>query len=141
MSVKLNDTVKVHYTGTTISGEIFDSSVDREPLQFTVGEGNLLKDFEDAVLGMQLNESKKINIESVNAYGVVREDLIVRIDKANLGPGIEPELGMELYSQYPDGSEVVVRIVEIDNESILVDANHPLAGQDLSFDITLVEIQ
>ena len=141
MTVKLNDKIKVHYTGTVQSGEIFDSSLEREPLEFTVGEGNLLKDFENAVLGMALNESKKINIESVNAYGVVREDLIVSVEKTNLDPELSPEVGMELISQYPDGTEVVVRIIEVNPDTITVDANHPLAGQDLTFDITLVHIQ
>ena len=141
MTVKLNDKIKVHYTGTVQSGEIFDSSLEREPLEFTVGEGNLLKDFENAVLGMALNESKKINIESVNAYGVVREDLIVSVEKTNLDPELTPEVGMELISQYPDGTEVVVRIIEVNPDTITVDANHPLAGQDLTFDITLVHIQ
>lgn len=141
MSVKLNDKIKVHYTGTIETGEVFDSSVSREPLEFTVGEGNLLKDFEEAVLGMKINESKKIDIEAANAYGVIREDLIVKVDKNNLAPDLTPEVGMELVSQYPDGSEVVVRIVEVNPEDIVVDANHPLAGKNLSFDITLVQIQ
>lgn len=139
--VKLNDSIKVHYTGRIETGDIFDSSVERDPLAFTVGEGNLLKGFEDAVVGMKINDSKEIHIPFAEGYGELRPDLIAKVEKKNLSPEITPTVGMELMSKYPDGQEVVVRIVEVEEESITVDANHPLAGQDLTFEITLVEIE
>lgn len=140
MTVELDDTIKVHYTGKTNAGQVFDSSVDREPLGFKVGEGKLLKAFEEAVVGMKLNDSVEINIPAAEGYGPVREDLIAEVDKNNLGPEVKPEVGMELMSKYPDGTEVVVRVTEVSDASIKVDANHPLAGEDLNFEITVVEI-
>lgn len=140
LEVKLNDTIKVHYTGKIESGEIFDSSVERDPLSFKVGEGTLLKGFENAVVGMKINDSKEINIPSGEGYGTVREDLIAKVARKNLSQEIEPVVGMELMSKYPDGTDVVVRIVDVSAEEVTVDANHPLAGRDLTFEITLVSI-
>ena len=128
-AVKLNDNIKVHYTGKIESGEIFDSSVERDPLPFKVGEGKLLKGFEEAVVGMKINDSKEINIPSAEGYGTIREDLIAKVDRKNL------------MSKYPDGTDVVVRIVEVSKDDVTVDANHPLAGRDLTFEITLVSIE
>lgn len=139
--VKVNDSIKVHYTGKVASGDIFDSSVERDPLAFKVGEGNLLKGFEEGVIGMKVNDSKEIQIPAGEGYGELRPDLIAKVDRKNLGPDVKPEVGMELMSKYPDGQEVIVRIVEVEEDNITVDANHPLAGQDLSFEITLVEIE
>ena len=139
--VKLNDNIKVHYTGKIESGEIFDSSLERDPLAFKVGEGTLLKGFESAVIGMKINDNKEINIPSVEGYGAIREDLIAKVDRKNLSQEIEPTVGMELMSKYPDGTDVVVRIVEVSEGEVTVDANHPLAGRDLTFDITLVGIE
>ena len=140
MIVEKDDNIKVHYTGKTNAGQVFDSSLQREPLGFKVGEGKLLKAFEEAVLGMKLNDSVEINIPAEEGYGPVREDLIAEVDKKNLGPEVKPEIGMELMSKYPDGTEVIVRITEVNDETIKVDANHPLAGEDLNFEITVVEI-
>ncbi len=139
--VKLKDSIKVHYTGTVETGDIFDSSVERDPLAFTVGEGQLLKGFEDAVIGMKVNDSKDIDIPSAEGYGEVRKDLIAEVEKKNLGPDVDPKIGMELMSKYPDGTDVVVRIVDVKEETIVVDANHPLAGQNLKFNIKLVSIE
>jgi len=139
--VKLNDSIKVHYTGKIESGEVFDSSLERDPLAFKVGEGTLLKGFENAVIGMKINDNKEIKIPSAEGYGAIREDLIAKVDKKNLSQEIEPAVGMELMSKYPDGTDVVVRIVEVSEGEVTVDANHPLAGRDLTFDITLVGIE
>ncbi|MFT6715668.1 MAG: FKBP-type peptidyl-prolyl cis-trans isomerase 2 [Saprospiraceae bacterium] len=139
--VKLNDNIKVHYTGKIESGEVFDSSLERDPLTFKVGEGTLLKGFEHAVIGMKINDSKEIKIPCGEGYGTVREDLIAKVDKKNLSKEIEPTVGMELTSKYPDGTDVVVRIVDVSEQEVTVDANHPLAGMDLTFEITLVSIK
>jgi FKBP-type peptidyl-prolyl cis-trans isomerase 2 len=139
-TVKLSDQIQVHYTGKVESGEIFDSSLERDPLSFKVGEGKLLKGFEEAVLGMKVDEKKEISIPSEEGYGIIREDLIATVDRKNLGQDIEPEVGMELMSKYPDGTDVVVRIVKVAENEVVVDANHPLAGRDLTFEITLVSI-
>lgn len=139
--VKVNDKITVHYTGKVESGEVFDSSLERDPLAFKVGEGTLLKGFEDAVIGMKINDSKEIKIPSKEGYGEIREDLVAKVDRKNLGPDIDPTVGMELMSKYPDGTDVIVRIVEVGEEDVTVDANHPLAGRDLTFEITLVGIE
>ena len=139
-TVKLSDQIQVHYTGKVESGEIFDSSLERDPLSFKVGEGKLLKGFEEAVVGMKVNDKKEINIPSEEGYGIIREDLIATVDRKNLSQDIEPEGGMELMSKYPDGTDVVVRIVKVAENEVVVDANHPLAGRDLTFEITLVSI-
>lgn len=139
--VKVNDSIAVHYTGKVETGEIFDSSLERDPLNFKVGEGTLLKGFEEAVVGMKVDESKEVKIPSAEGYGIVREDLIAKVSKKNLSQEIEPVIGMELMSKYPDGTDVIVRIVDISGEEVTVDANHPLAGRDLTFEITLVGIE
>jgi FKBP-type peptidyl-prolyl cis-trans isomerase 2 len=139
--VKLHDSIKVHYTGKIESGEVFDSSLERDPLTFKVGEGTLLKGFESAVIGMKIDDNKEIKIPSGEGYGSIREDLIAKVDRKNLSQEIEPTVGMELMSKYPDGTDVVVRIVEVSEQDVTVDANHPLAGRDLTFEITLVGIE
>lgn len=137
---KQNDTVKVHYTGKLQSGEIFDSSVDREPLEFTIGAGQLIKGFDHGVVGMEVNETKSVAIPSDEAYGPVQENLIQEVEKSQLPPEIQPAIGQTLIATGPQGEETRLVVREVKDESITVDANHPLAGQDLIFDIQLVEI-
>lgn len=137
---KQNDTVKVHYTGKLQSGEIFDSSVDREPLEFTIGSGQLIKGFDHGVVGMEVNETKSVAIPSDEAYGPVQEQLIQEVEKSQLPPEIQPAVGQTLIATGPQGEETRLVIREVNDASITVDANHPLAGQDLIFDIQLVEI-
>ncbi|GAB4332939.1 MAG: peptidylprolyl isomerase [Bacteroidales bacterium] len=138
--VKKGDTVKVHYTGKLTDGTVFDSSEGREPLQFTVGDGRLIRGFDEGVVGMEVNESRTVEIKSEDAYGPVRDDLFVKVPMSQLPEGLKPEVGMELISQQPDGQEIIVTVKEVQDDSVLIDANHRLAGQDLVFDITLVEI-
>ncbi|MCB0395187.1 MAG: peptidylprolyl isomerase [Flavobacteriales bacterium] len=141
MSVaKDKDTVKVHYKGTLQNGEVFDSSEGRDPLEFTVGEGQVIPGFDQAVVGMSISENKTVNIPSAEAYGPVREELIGEVAKSNLPPELKPEIGMQLQAQQDSGQPMVVTVTEVKEESIVVDANHPLAGKDLTFEITLVEI-
>ncbi len=139
--VKEKDTVRVHYTGKLTSGEVFDSSLEREPLEFTLGQGMLIPGFENAVIDMKVNEKKTVNIPVAEAYGEKVDELFQKVDKAQLPEEIKPEVGMGLVAQNPDGSERQLRVAEVQDDHIVVDANHPLAGQDLVFDLELVEIK
>lgn len=139
--VKENDTVVVHYTGKLTSGEVFDSSLEREPLEFTLGKGMLIPGFENAVVDMKVNEKKTVNIPVAEAYGEKVDELFQKVDKAQLPEEIKPEVGMGLVAQNPDGTERQLRVAEVQEDHIVVDANHPLAGQDLVFDLEVVEIK
>lgn len=138
--VKKDSTVKVHYTGTLKDGQVFDSSLEREPIEFKVGEGNMIPGFENGVLDMELNEKKKIEIPSKEAYGEVLDELFQEVPKSQLPEDIKPEVGMGLSAQMPDGSQRQLKVAEVKDDTIVVDANHPLAGKDLNFDIEVVEI-
>ncbi|GAA3559501.1 peptidylprolyl isomerase [Snuella lapsa] len=139
--VKANDTVRVHYTGKLTNGQIFDSSEGRDPLEFTLGQGMLIPGFEKGVLDMEVNEKKTVNIPVGEAYGEVRQELFYEVNKEQLPPEMTPEVGMGLASKNPDGTEVQFRVAEVHDNHIIVDANHPLAGQDLIFDLELIEIK
>jgi FKBP-type peptidyl-prolyl cis-trans isomerase 2 len=134
------DAVKVHYTGKLNDGTVFDSSANREPLQFTLGDGNMIKGFDAAVQGMEIGQEISVTIPSNEAYGEKRDDMMLDIPLTQVPPHIKPEVGMELSLQNQQGQPVPVRVVGVEEEKIILDANHPLAGQDLIFDITLVEI-
>ena len=138
--VKEGDVVKVHYTGKLINGEQFDSSVGREPLEFTVGAGQMIKGFDDAMPGMNLGEKKTINIAPEDAYGQRSEEAIIEFPKENVPPDMKLEPGMPLTLSNQDGQPVQVIVVDVKDEVIVLDANHFLAGQELIFDIELVEI-
>ncbi|RKX68401.1 peptidylprolyl isomerase [candidate division WOR-3 bacterium] len=140
LQAKNGDTVKVHYTGRLEDGRIFDSSRDREPLEFTLGEGKIIPGFERAVLGMAPGESKTVRIGPEEAYGPHREELVVTVLRSEFPPSITPKLGMELVFRQPDGRPLRVRIVEVSEDSVTLDGNHPLAGRDLIFEIELLEI-
>src|SRR5690606_11429259 len=139
--VKQNDTVKVHYTGKLTTGEVFDSSREREPLEFTMGQGQLIPGFENGVLDMEENETKTINIPCKEAYGEVNEQLFQEVKKEQLPPVIKPEVGIGLVFTCPDGSQGQLRVAEVKDDSIVVDANHPLAGKDFIFEIEVMEIK
>jgi FKBP-type peptidyl-prolyl cis-trans isomerase 2 len=133
--------VKVHYTGRLTDGTVFDSSSNREPLGFVLGDGNMIKGFDAAVNGMAIGEKKSVTIPSKEAYGEKREDMMVDIPMEQVPADIKPEVGMELSLQNQSGQPMPVKVVHVDEEKIILDANHPLAGEDLIFDITLVEIE
>ena len=140
--VKANDTVKVHYTGKLTDGQVFDSSVDRgEPIEFTLGQGQLIPGFEKGLINMTVNEKKTINIPKEEAYGEPRQDLIQEVAKSQLPEEIKPEVGMGLVSKSPDGREMNLIVRDVKEETIVVDGNHPLAGKDLVFDLEVVEIK
>jgi FKBP-type peptidyl-prolyl cis-trans isomerase 2 len=134
------DAVSVHYTGRLQNGTVFDSSANREPLSFVVGDGNMIKGFDAAVNGMAIGQEITVTIPSVEAYGEKREDMMLDIPLDQVPPHIKPELGLELSLQNQAGQPVPVKVVHIDDTKITLDANHPLAGEDLIFDITLVSI-
>jgi peptidylprolyl isomerase len=138
--VKDGDTVKVHYTGTLKDGKVFDSSEGREPLEFTLGQGQLIPGFEKAVTGLGKGESTTVDIPSNEAYGESREDLVISVPKDQLPDDVEPQVGMQLQVNQPDGQPIPVRITEVGEENLTLDANHPLAGKDLTFKIELVEV-
>jgi len=133
------DTVKVHYTGTLEDGTVFDSSIDREPLEFTIGEGQLIPGFEEAVVGMSQGESKTVEIPADEAYPY-HEELVFVVERDQLSPDLQPEVGQQLQFQQEDGTIVTLKVIDISELSVTLDANHPLAGKDLTFDIQLVEI-
>lgn len=139
--VKENDTVKVHYTGKLVTGEVFDSSLDREPLEVQLGQGKLIPGFEQGLIDMAVNEKKTITIEKKDAYGEVNNDLYQKVLMTQLPQEIKPEVGMGLVGSNPDGTQQQFRIAEVQEDHIIVDANHPLAGQDLIFELELIEIQ
>jgi len=138
--VKDGDTVKVHYTGKLEDGSVFDTSESRDPLEVTLGEGKLIPGFEKAVVGLEVGDKTTATIESGDAYGERREDLELSIERNQLPEDIEPEVGMQLQLNQPNGQPVPVQITNVEDENITIDANHPLAGKDLVFDIELVEI-
>jgi FKBP-type peptidyl-prolyl cis-trans isomerase 2 len=138
--VKENNTVKVNYTGKLSDGQVFDSSEGKAPLEFTLGKGELILGFEKGLIDMKLNEKKTITISKEEAYGVVNDDLIQEVKKSEIPQEIALEVGMELVSKFQDGQEMNLVVVEIKEESIVIDGNHPLAGKDLIFDLEVVEI-
>lgn len=134
------DTVTVHYTGTLDDGTVFDSSEGGEPFEVTLGEGMVIPGFESAILGMNPGDSNTTKIPSADAYGPHREELVIQVGRDQLEEGVTPQVGERLRSQRPDGSEFVVVVTSVSEEGITVDANHPLAGKDLTFEIKLVDI-
>ncbi|HUR10026.1 MAG TPA: peptidylprolyl isomerase [Flavitalea sp.] len=138
--VKKGDTVKVHYHGRLSDGTTFDSSTGRDPLQFEVGSGQVIKGFEDGVTGMNVGDKKTIQIGVEDAYGPKDENMLVEFPKTNFPEDLKPEVGMQLNMTNGGGQVIPVTIVEVGEESVILDANHPLAGQDLIFDIEIMEI-
>jgi FKBP-type peptidyl-prolyl cis-trans isomerase 2 len=137
---KSGDTVRVHYTGKLDDGTEFDSSLNREPLEFTLGEGQVVPGFENAVMGMNTGESKTAEIPPEEAYGPHRQELVLEVDSSELPEDLNPQKGQRLQMRQPDGQTVIVEITDVSESSITLDANHPLAGESLTFDIELVEI-
>jgi peptidylprolyl isomerase len=137
---KHGDTVRVHYTGTLDDGTKFDTSAEREPLEFTIGEGTLLEAFESAVTGLCPGESTRVKVPAEAAYGQRRDALVGQLPRTQLPNDLTPEIGMQLQLQPPEGQPVVMTIIAMDDDRITLDGNHHLAGQNLNFDISLLEI-
>ena len=137
---KNGDTVKVHYTGKLTDGQVFDSSVNAEPLEFTLGQQQVIPGFEDAVVDMQPGEKKTIEIVADEAYGQPSDDLKQQVQRGMLPDDIELKVGLQLTAQNQSGQPFTVTVAEFDDDNVTLDGNHPLAGKDLTFDLELVEI-
>jgi peptidylprolyl isomerase len=140
MAAKTGDKVRVHYTGKLDDGTIFDSSAEAEPLEFVLGEGQILPGFEAAILGLGTGESRTFKIPADEAYGPHRDDHVVTLPLDELPSYLRPKLGDVMEIQQPGGKILAVRITSLTDTEIELDGNHPLAGQDLTFETTLVEI-
>lgn len=138
--VQNGDKVKVHYHGKLKTGETFDSSQGREPLEFTVGEGQVIKGFDNGVMGMNVGDKKTVEIPVGDAYGEKSQEMIIEFPKSQFPPEMQPEIGQQLMMSNNAGQQFPVTVAEVKEDSVILDANHPLAGQDLVFDIELVEI-
>jgi len=135
------DTVRVHYTGTLEDGTTFDTSVGREPLEFTLGAGKMIPGFEKAIYGLKVGKSKTVTIPAEEAYGPHRDDLVIVVEREQLPANLDPKVDQQLQMQQTDGRTATVIVTDVSETTITVDANHPLAGKDLTFEIELVEIK
>ncbi|MDK2989874.1 MAG: hypothetical protein PWR16_1403 [Methanoculleus sp.] len=140
VQVKSGDIVKVHYTGTLENGTVFDSSAGREPLEFTVGSGEVIPGFDAGVTGMRIGEEKTLHIPADQAYGPYREDLVIVLDPAGIAGGENLTVGDQVGIPLQDGQVIPATIVAVSADAVTIDANHPLAGEDLTFTVSLVEI-
>lgn len=138
--VKTGDTVKVNYTGTLDDGSVFDTSTGRDPLEFKIGEGQVISGFEQAVIGMITGESRTTKILAEDAYGPHRKEMVIVVERGKLPQDLNPEVGVQLEVRRPDGHFFPVLVTDVSDGDITLDANHPLAGKDLTFNIELVEI-
>ena len=137
---KRGDTVHVHYRGTLDDGTEFDSSAGSDPIRFTIGAGEVIPGFETAIEGMSAGEKKTQTIAADDAYGERREDLVFTVGREQMPAGNDVEVGDMLRIGFPDGSSAAVQVAALDDESITLDANHPLAGKDLTFELELISI-
>ena len=141
MSVaKFGNTVRVHYTGKLEDGTIFDSSDKDKPFEFTIGDGKIIKELEQAMVGMRPDESKTIQVAADNAFGPHLKDLVAVVKLDQIPENIQPKVGQQLEMNQENNEKIIVRVTEVTDTSATLDANHPLAGKDLTFDIRLVEI-
>jgi len=138
---KNGDIVEVHYTGTLENGTVFDTSEGRDPLKFTLGAGQMIPGFEQAVLGMKIGESKNFTIPADEAYGPYDDDLLIVINREDLSPDLDPEVGQQLQMPRPGGGISIVTVTNVTDTTITIDSNHFLAGKDLTFEIELMSIQ
>ncbi len=138
---KLGDTVKVNYTGKLQDGTVFDSSANRDPLQFALGQGQVISGFEEAVVGMAPGESKSVTIPSEQAYGPYQDELVIVVDEKQMPSDLSVEVGQQLQMRHSSGQAVPVMVTNVADSKVTLDANHPLAGKDLTFDLELVNIE
>lgn len=137
---KDGDTVKVGYTGRLDDGTVFDSSENRDPLEFTIGDGKLIKGFDDAVRGMSIGETKTVRIPAEEAYGPYHNEMTMVVGRQELPPDMDPQVGDQLQVRQPSGQTMIVTVSEVTDGNVTLDANHALAGKDLTFEITLDEV-
>jgi peptidylprolyl isomerase len=137
---KQGDTINVHYTGKLPDGTIFDTSRSRHPLQFTIGKGQVIAGFEQAVIGMKTGESRTTTIPVDLAYGPRRDEMVVTVDRSQLPAGLDPLVGQRLELTQTDDQTILVTVTAVTDANMTLDANHPLAGKELIFDIELLTI-
>jgi FKBP-type peptidyl-prolyl cis-trans isomerase 2 len=138
--VKSGDTVKIHYTGKLGSGVVFDTSIEREPLEFTTGQGQVIPGFENAVMGMEIGQSKTFTVPFNEAYGPHNPELVMAVEKAKMPDDLNPHIGQHLQARQDDGRVINFIVSNVTENEVTLDGNHPLAGQDLTFDIELVAV-
>ncbi len=134
------DSVKVHYTGSLVDGTQFDSSVGVDPLEFTLGSGQVITGFDEAITGMEPGEKKTVTIPADKAYGQRNEEMVINAPRDQVPDNITPEVGQQLQLSGPNNQPIIVKVIEVTDEHIQLDANPPLAGKDLTFDLELVSI-
>ena len=139
-SAKMSDTVVLHYTGSFTDGEIFDSSLDREPFEFTIGQGMVISGLEKGIVGMNEGELRTLNIPAEEAYGLRREDLLAVIGRSQMPANIDLKIGIVLQARAPDGGVTSVMVRDVNDENVTLDFNHPLAGKELIFEVNLIKI-
>lgn len=137
---KNGDTVKVHYTGKLKNGEVFDKSSESDPLQFKIGDGQIIPGLEEAVIGMEQGETRKTEIPADEAYGPRDEEKVVEIERSRFPDNLEPEVNQKLQVQQENGQQLIVTVTDVAEKTVTLDMNHPLAGEDLVFEIKLVNI-
>lgn len=137
---KKGDSVVVHYTGKLADGTVFDSSRDRQPIQFKVGEGQVIPGVENAIVGMNVGDSKTTKIPSEEAYGPRRDDMVVTLDRSQLPADLDPKVGQRLELTQENDQTVLVTITDLSEKNITLDGNHPLAGKELTFELELVQV-
>lgn len=137
---KSGDTVRVHYTGRLDDGSEFDSSAGRDPLEITLGKAGVIPGFEKAVMGMAVGDSTTVDIEAADAYGPHRPDGVQEIERSMIPAEVTVDIGARLQATGPDNKPLVLTVIAVNDDKVTLDANHPLAGKDLTFDIELVEI-
>jgi FKBP-type peptidyl-prolyl cis-trans isomerase 2 len=137
---KSGDKVQVQYVGKLNDGSKFDETSQEKPLEFTIGDGQIIEGFEEAIVGMEEGEEKSVTIPVDKAYGERRPDLVLKVEKERLPENLDPQVGEQLQIPQNEGNPVVVTVTEVTDNDITIDANHPLAGQDLTFDLKLVGV-
>ncbi len=137
---KMNDLVKVHYTGSLKDGTVFDSSLDRQPLEFKTGQGVIIPGFENGIIGMNEGDTKVVSIMPEDAYGLYRDDLVGVIERVRMPNNITPKVGMVLKVRSPEGEMIKVTVKDISETGVTLDMNHPLAGKELIFELNLIEV-
>ena len=140
MEAKVGDTVKIHYTGKLPDGTVFDSSKDGDPLEFKLGENMVIPGLEHAIIAMNEGEEKTASIPTAEAYGDRKQELVFKVERQSVPPDVELSVGLQLEIPQADGNPFAVTVVQIDDDTITLDANHPLAGQDLIFEFKLIEV-
>mgnify|MGYP001046504011 CR=1 FL=1 len=140
-AVAAGNKVKVHYTGTFDDGEVFDSSRQTQPLEFEVGSGQVIPGFDNAVVGMKAGETKKVRLPEEEAYGPYNDEMVFDADASQFEEGMDPQVGQQFQTQMQDGSPLLLTVKAVEGDKVTLDANHPMAGKALNFELEVVEVE